>query len=267
MAGHLLVLAVQGGRVAVVLRLPLVVLQQHDRVVPALQLQLPTVPHVAAMRQANPPARLSNRLLNPVLSHSLMCASCWLSRESDQSGMTELPAGDGEPVGPVFRCTEHMCPVRVHWHVKINYREYWRVKVTITNYNLVKNYSDWNLVVQHPNLQSLTQLFSFNYQPLIQYGTLNDTGMFWGIQYYNEMLLQDGNVQTEIILKKDRGFTFSGGWAFPRRLYFDGHECVMPPPDQYPSLPNAGPESRVSAAQRLLIASTCLLSLSIFIRV
>uniref|UniRef100_A0A0E0KTC3 COBRA-like protein n=1 Tax=Oryza punctata TaxID=4537 RepID=A0A0E0KTC3_ORYPU len=178
----------------------------------------------------------------------------------------ELPAGDGEVVAPVFRCTDHMCPVRVHWHVKISYREYWRVKVTITNYNQVKNYSDWNLVVQHPNLRSLTQLFSFNYQPLIEYGTLNDTGMFWGIRYYNEMMLQDGNVQTEMILKKDKSnFTFSGGWAFPRRVYFDGHECVMPPPDQYPLLPNAGPDSRVSAAQRLTIATSCLLSLFIFL--
>ncbi|KAG8082834.1 hypothetical protein GUJ93_ZPchr0014g46940 [Zizania palustris] len=215
---------------------------------------------------------LSSFYNSTIVSCPRCSCSCPLSptsqqcvRESDQSGVTELlPAGDGEPF---FRCTEHMCPVRVHWHVKINYREYWRVKVTITNYNLIKNYSDWNLVVQHPNLQSLTKLFSFNYQPLIQYGTLNDTGMFWGIQYYNEMLLQDGNVQTEIILKKDRGFTFSGGWAFPRRLYFDGHECVMPPPDQYPSLPNAVPETRVSSAQRLLIAASCLLSLSIFIRV
>jgi hypothetical protein len=57
--------------------------------------------------------------------------------------------------------------------VKTNYKQYWRVKVTINNYNQVKNYSDWNLVMQHPNLQSLTQIFSFSYHPLIQYGTLS----------------------------------------------------------------------------------------------
>ncbi|KAG8082832.1 hypothetical protein GUJ93_ZPchr0014g46940 [Zizania palustris] len=121
---------------------------------------------------------LSSFYNSTIVSCPRCSCSCPLSptsqqcvRESDQSGVTELlPAGDGEPF---FRCTEHMCPVRVHWHVKINYREYWRVKVTITNYNLIKNYSDWNLVVQHPNLQSLTKLFSFNYQPLIQYGTLS----------------------------------------------------------------------------------------------
>uniref|UniRef100_J3LZZ9 COBRA C-terminal domain-containing protein n=1 Tax=Oryza brachyantha TaxID=4533 RepID=J3LZZ9_ORYBR len=94
----------------------------------------------------------------------------------------------------------------------------------------------------------------------------NDTAMFWGIQYYNEMLLQDGNVQTKMITRKDKSdFTFSGGWAFPRRVYFDGHECVMPPPDQYPSLPNAGPSSRSTVVQRLLIIGSCLLSLSIFL--
>ncbi|THU74518.1 hypothetical protein C4D60_Mb04t34210 [Musa balbisiana] len=90
-----------------------------------------------------------------------------------------------------------MCPIRVHWHVKENYREYWRVKVTITNFNMYSNYSDWNL-----------------------YG-------------------ENGNVQTEMLLHKDAAdFTFSGGWAFPRRLSFNGHDCVMPPPDSYPTLPN-----------------------------
>lgn len=95
----------------------------------------------------------------------------WPYGGSDQSKALELLDGDDEPAAPIVRCTEHMCPIRVHWHVKINYREYWRVKVTITNYNVIKNYSDWNLVLQHPNLRSLTQLFSFNYQPLVQYGT------------------------------------------------------------------------------------------------
>jgi hypothetical protein len=53
----------------------------------------------------------------------------------------------------------------------------------------------------------------------------DDTAMFWGIVNYNEMLLRDGNVQTEMILKKDPSdFTFSGGWAFPRRVYFNGHQ-------------------------------------------
>ncbi|KAF8702856.1 hypothetical protein HU200_032691 [Digitaria exilis] len=145
---------------------------------------------------------------------------CSHSFSGGEPGPRALPAaGDGEEVAPLVRCSEHMCPIRVHWHVKVNYRKYWRVKVTVSNYNLVKNYSDWNLVLQHPNLRSVTQLFSFNYKPLVEYGTVNDTGMFWGIRYYNEMLLQDGNVQTEMILEKDQSdFTFSGGWAFPRRI-------------------------------------------------
>ncbi|TXG59164.1 hypothetical protein EZV62_016993 [Acer yangbiense] len=140
-------------------------------------------------------------------------------------------------------CSEHMCPIRVHWHVKQSYKEYWRVKMTVTNMNVMRNYSQWNMVVLHPNLQSVTQVFSFNYKPLNQYdGYINDTGMLWGIQYYNDMLLQageSGNVQTEILFHKDEGmFTFGQGWAFPRRIMFNGDECVMPPPDQYPTLPN-----------------------------
>ncbi|KAF7010224.1 hypothetical protein CFC21_024666 [Triticum aestivum] len=186
-----------------------------------------------------------------------------LSGGEQSKVLAALPDADGAPPVPVIRCTEHMCPIRVHWHVKQSYRGYWRVKTTVTNYDVVSNYTDWNLVVQHPNLRSLTQLFSFNYQPLIQYGTINDTGVFWGIKNYNEMLLRDGNVQTEMILEKDPSdFTFSGGWAFPRRVYFNGHECVMPPPDQYPSLPNAAWDVRVSAVQRWLVAGSCLLSLS-----
>ncbi|KAK3144114.1 hypothetical protein QOZ80_4AG0308970 [Eleusine coracana subsp. coracana] len=180
---------------------------------------------------------------------------------TDQSTVHALPGGDDDSAAPIVRCSDHMCPIRVHWHVKTNYRQYWRVKVTINNYNQVKNYSDWNLVMQHPNLQSLTQLFSFNYHPLIQYGTLNDTGMFWGVPNYNQMLLQDGNVQTEIVLKKDEGqFTFSQGWAFPRKIYFDGRECVMPPVDQYPFLPNGASATRWS-----FIAGSCLLLLLVLV--
>ncbi|KDP38804.1 hypothetical protein JCGZ_04961 [Jatropha curcas] len=75
---------------------------------------------------------------------------------------------------------------------------------------------------------NLYQVFSFNYEPLDQYGNINDTGMFWGIEYYNAMLLQEGdsgNVQTEILLHKDEDFTFREGWALPRRVLFNGDEC------------------------------------------
>lgn len=83
-----------------------------------------------------------------------------------------LPQGDGQQPDLV-RCSRHMCPIRVHWHVKTSYREYWRVKITVTNLNLVKNYSAWNLVVLHPNLQSITQVFSFNYRSLNEHGTIS----------------------------------------------------------------------------------------------
>ncbi|KAK4476840.1 hypothetical protein RD792_016000 [Penstemon davidsonii] len=143
---------------------------------------------------------------------------------------------------PVVECSDYMCPIKVHWHVKQSYREYWRVKITVTNLNYVKNYSDWSLVVLHPNLRNVTQVFSFNYKPLNIYGNINDTGMFYGVQYYNDMLLQSGesgNVQTEVLMHKDSGiFTFREGWAFPRKISFNGEGCVMPSPDDYPRLPN-----------------------------
>lgn len=66
--------------------------------------------------------------------------------------------------------------------------------------------------------------------------------MFWGIKFYNDMILtsgEQGNAQTEMLLHKDEGiFTFREGWTFPRRISFNGDECVMPLPDDYPTLPN-----------------------------
>lgn len=67
--------------------------------------------------------------------------------------------------------------------------------------------------------------------------------MFYGMKFYNDLLMeagQFGNVQTEILLKKDKeSFTLKQGWAFPRKIYFNGDECQLPPPDAYPVLPNS----------------------------
>ncbi|KAL7094624.1 hypothetical protein ACP275_11G115400 [Erythranthe tilingii] len=158
--------------------------------------------------------------------------------------------GKSNNMAPLVQCTSHMCPVRVHWHVKLNYKDYWRVKVTITNFNYRMNYSQWNLVVQHPNFDNLTQLFSFNYKPLNPYQNINDTAMLWGVKFYNDFLNQAGplgNVQSELLFRKDKStFTFDKGWGFPRRIYFNGDNCVMPPPEAYPYLPNSSLRKNVS---------------------
>ncbi|CAL5441962.1 unnamed protein product [Camellia sinensis] len=151
---------------------------------------------------------------------------------------------------PLIQCTHHMCPIRVHWHVKLNYKEYWRVKIAITNFNYRMNYSDWTLVAQHPNLDNLTQVFSFQYKPLLPYQSINDTGMFYGMKFYNDLLMEAGplgNVQSELLLQKNKEtFSFKQGWAFPRKIYFNGDECKFPPPDAYPSLPNNAKVNPVS---------------------
>ncbi|KAM7266958.1 hypothetical protein ACFE04_009124 [Oxalis oulophora] len=143
---------------------------------------------------------------------------------------------------PLLRCTHHMCPVRIHWHVKLNYKEYWRVKVTVTNFNYRMNYTQWNMVAQHPNFDNLTQIFSFNYKSLTPYEGL--------MKFYNDLLSEAGplgNVQSELLFRKDLStFTFEKGWAFPRRIYFNGDNCVMPPPDSYPWLPNASSRTIIS---------------------
>ncbi|KAL2479140.1 Protein COBRA [Forsythia ovata] len=120
---------------------------------------------------------------------------------------------------PLVRCTSHMCPIRVHWHVKLNYKEYWRVKITITNFNYRMNYTQWNLVAQHPNFDNLTQTFSFNYKSLTPYGSINDTAMLWGIKFYNDFLMEagpSGSVQSELLFRKEKKtFSFRQGMGLP----------------------------------------------------
>ncbi|KAJ7978764.1 COBRA-like protein [Quillaja saponaria] len=78
----------------------------------------------------------------------------------------------------------------------------------------------------------------------------DDTGMFYGMKYYNDLLMeagQFGNVQSEVLLRKDKNtFSFKQGWEFPRKVYFNGDECMLPPPDTYPFLPNSAHENAIT---------------------
>lgn len=93
----------------------------------------------------------------------------------------------------------------------------------------------------------------------------DDTAMLWGVKFYNDFLSQAGplgNVQSELLFRKDKStFTFDKGWAFPRRIYFNGDNCVMPPPDAYPWLPNSSSRAVVS----FLFSILTILVASIFI--
>lgn len=66
--------------------------------------------------------------------------------------------------------------------------------------------------------------------------------MFYGMKFYNDLLMEagvQGNVQSEVLLRKNKDtFSLKHGWAFPRKVYFNGDECLLPPPDAYPFLPN-----------------------------
>ncbi|XP_073367569.1 COBRA-like protein 5 [Aegilops tauschii subsp. strangulata] len=129
--------------------------------------------------------------------------------------------------------------------VPLDYKDYWCAKITVTNFNYRMNYTQWTLIAQHPNLNNVTEVFSFQYKPLLPYGNINDTDMFYGLKLYNDLLMESspfGNVQSEVLMRKDDNtFTFSQGWAFPHKIYFNGDECKMPPPGSYPYLPNSVP--------------------------
>ncbi|KAI9180185.1 hypothetical protein LWI28_002109 [Acer negundo] len=186
---------------------------------------------------------------NPTITSCPLC-SCGC-RPTDQNATSciregyNLPQSDFVNSLDFVKCTDHMCPVRVHWHVKNNYMDHWRIKLTVSNYNYNKNYSDWNVLVQHPGFSQKSTAYSFNGTVLPAVGFAEEFALFWGISYFNEELLQadedqEGSVTTDILLEKDlESFTFRNGWGFPRRIYFNGEDCEMPLPDTFPMLPNS----------------------------
>ncbi|KAJ4833310.1 hypothetical protein Tsubulata_004339, partial [Turnera subulata] len=191
---------------------------------------------------------------NPNITSCPEC-SCGC-RDADKDTISCVWEGDSPSMNEngmdIIRCTNHMCPVRVHWHVKNNYKDYWRVKLTISNYNFKRNYSDWNVLVQHPGFRQNSTTYSFNSTILPTFGFADEVALFWGLQYYNTELLQaneeqPGSVTTDILLKKDPDtFTLSNGWALPRRIYFSGEECAMPLPETFPMLPNGSFREQLS---------------------
>nr|XP_043625456.1 COBRA-like protein 1 [Erigeron canadensis] len=162
-----------------------------------------------------------------------------------------------------LRCTDHMCPIRIHWHIKTNYKDHWRVKLTVTNLNYNRNYTNWNILVHHPGFSQHATTYSFNTTLLHTAGILDDLALFWGLDYYNNKLLsadkdQVGSVSTEILLAKDhKTFTLRNGWALPRTIYFAGENCVMPSPDTYPMLPNGTYMDRPLGSLILFIIMLC----------
>ena len=92
--------------------------------------------------------------------------------------------------------------------------------------------------------------------------------MLWGVKFYNDLLMQagpSGNVQSELLFRKDKStFSVERGWAFPQRIYFNGDNCVMPPPDAYPMLPNAGSRGYISLLAILAVSLSTLTFLHAF---
>ncbi|MBA0562197.1 hypothetical protein Golob_007262, partial [Gossypium lobatum] len=185
---------------------------------------------------------------NPKITSCPTC-SCGC-READKNTVSCIREGYSEPESDSFdnydivQCTDHMCPVRIHWHIMTNYVTHWKVKLTISNYNYERNYSNWNVLIQHPGFSQSTTAYSFNSTMLPSFGFSDEVALFWGIEYYNDELLyaeedKVGAVSTQILLRKDLdSFTLRNGWALPRRIYFNGEDCQMPLPDTFPMLPN-----------------------------
>ncbi|KAJ1415959.1 COBRA, plant [Sesbania bispinosa] len=176
-----------------------------------------------------------NPLGQPPTNLTLMAPRPW-------PGDPSLPQSNEDNI---IECSDHMCPIRVHWHFKNNYMDHWRVKLTISNYNykekLLRLERIGSTILVSAKKQQLTASTALNFQPL---GSKMEFALFWGIDFYNSELLhsdkgRQGVVTTEILLEKDpNSFTLRNGWAFPRRIYFNGEDCEMPLPDTFPMLPN-----------------------------
>lgn len=123
-------------------------------------------------------------------------------------------------------------------------------------------------MMQHLNsiptkLTTLVWKFSWSFTCIfLSFLHADDTALFHGLKSFNDVLLQagpNGNVYSEMIFQKDSTFTLEQGWAFPRKVYFDGDECVMPFPDSYPFLPN------LANANPILLSTLACILLPIFL--
>lgn len=167
------------------LRLAFVFLQQHNCTLPNMHLWVPEQHYPAReLRRVSSISQIDIIFCLSLLGLELnifvynllfnfKLFSILVDREDSPYLASAIAASGKNSYTPLVQCTKHMCPIRIHWHVKLNYKEYWRVKVTITNFNFRMNYTQWNLVVQHPNFDNLTQIFSFNYKSLTPYAAIS----------------------------------------------------------------------------------------------
>ncbi|AES74274.1 COBRA-like protein 1 [Medicago truncatula] len=225
-----------------------------QRQVPVLRTWKSTCTYSSFLANKSPVCCVSfSTFYNPIITPCRNC-TCGGCREANKNSLSCIRPGD--PLGGsndeknIIECTDHMCPIRVHWHFKNNYMNQWRIKLTISNYNFNRNYSNWNVLVQHPGFNQKATTYSFNSTKLSTLGIQDGVALFWGIDYYNNELLHSdkdrvGSVTTEILLEKDENsFTLQNGWTFPRRIYFNGENCDMPLPDTFPMLPNGSSSLR-----------------------
>ena len=138
----------------------------------------------------------------------------------------------------MVRCTDHMCPVQVHWHVKTNYRDKWRVKVTVSSYRYGHNYSDWNLVVQHPGLKQPFRTYSFNSTRLTTMGNMgNSSKLFGSSSSLTSSLIEKQQLQLFLSL------LFKHFWTLLHFMRSGSH--AVPPsfsaPRQFPTYKNCSP--------------------------
>ncbi|KAH6780126.1 hypothetical protein C2S52_011363 [Perilla frutescens var. hirtella] len=206
---------------------------------------------------------------NPSITPCPSCScGCRIADQSANSCISEDEIPSTIPDADLVKCTDHMCPLRIHWHIKNNYVTHWKVKLTVSNYHYGRNYSDWNVVVQHPGFTQSLASSGFNTTML---PTNEDVALFWGKAFYNTELLQSdeyevGSVTTDILMQKDaHSFTLSNGWGLPRIVYFNGENCQMPLPDTFPMLPNGGPAWTPCPRGMILLLTLLYLTCTMFV--
>ncbi|CAB4274755.1 unnamed protein product [Prunus armeniaca] len=61
-------------------------------------------------------------------SNIVSCPTCSCGCPSNTSSPQICAERDAmNSFEPLVRCSDHMCPIRVHWHIMMNYKKYWRL--------------------------------------------------------------------------------------------------------------------------------------------
>ncbi|KAJ0988841.1 hypothetical protein J5N97_007197 [Dioscorea zingiberensis] len=162
------------------------------------------------------------------------CKDCACSCRSASAACTRKgSAGKPSRLSSAVKCTNHMCPVQINWHLKSQSKDNWGARVSITNYNHRSEISNWATLLHLPQSNHLMKITQANHKPLLM--SIGGWEMFWGIKKYNRVINKEGirgsTVNWEVIYSHKNVSSHNGTVGapyIPLAIYFNGDACSMP---------------------------------------